>query len=125
LFERGYSMAGDGGYGGNGSVHFKNTVTEPPKPPRVSADIDSIPVANIGNGSGKFRVDLRFSTSAMPKERLIAELQALVNRANAAINQLNAPSTTEVSLMILVPAIPRSAPPAGPPNDPWEVYVKW
>jgi hypothetical protein len=118
-------MAGDGGYGGNGSVHFKNTVTEPPKPTRVSADIDSIPLAEIGNRSGKFRVDLRFSTSAMPKAQLVAELQAVINLANAAINQLNAPATTDVTLRILVPAIPRSAAPAGPPDDPWEVYVKW
>ena len=118
-------MAGDGGYGGNGSVHFKNTVTVAPNPPRVSGDIDSTPVANIGNGSGKFRVDLRFSTSAMPKAQLIAELQAVINLANAAIKQLSAPATTDVSLMILVPAIPRPATPAGPPNDPWEVYIKW
>lgn len=118
-------MGGDGGYGGNGSVYLKNTFGPVGNPSNTFNGYDPTPVGNIGGGTGRFRVNLRFSTlSGSPAAVLVAELQAVINRANAAINQLNA-GRPEAVLMIQVPAIPRAAAPAGPPNDAYEVAVDW
>jgi hypothetical protein len=113
-------MGGDGGYGGDGSYHFENRVRIPGNPTVLTAGYDPLVVGQNAN----FRVELRFSTASRPAEALIGLLRALINDANAAIDQLG-DGATEASLIIHVPVIPRAAPPAGPPTDPWEVYVQW
>jgi len=119
-------MGGDGGYGGNGSVYLQNNFGPTGNPKTTLNGYDPTPAGSISGGQGHFRVILRFSTaSGKTKAQLIAEVQSVANRANAAINQLNAPAATEASLMIQVPAIPRAAKPAGPPGDPYEVFVDW
>ena len=118
-------MGGDGGYGGNGSIYLKNNFGPVGNPPTTFNGYDPTPVGSIGGGTGHFRVNLRFSTaSGLPAAALVADLQAVINRANAAINELNA-GRPDVMLMIQVPAIPRNNPPVGPPGDPYEVAVDW
>ena len=59
------------------------------------------------------------------RDRIRAELEAVVVRANAAIASLGTAGTTEVKLLVNVPAVKRLAPPTGVGSDCWEVNVHW
>jgi|KBSMisStaDraftv2_1062788.scaffolds.fasta_scaffold99874_2 hypothetical protein len=147
-------MGGDGGYGGNGSVHWsihhrdrggpvrpnnKNGTGNPKAdhwidlgvagnvPAQMGDEIaghDPTAVADIGNGSGRFRVNLLLSTDAAPKADLQAILIKLIADASAQLAALQG-KATKASLEIEVPAINRSSPPTGRPGDPWEITVVW
>ena len=147
-------MGGDGGYGGNGSVHWsihhtskggpeqlknKHGLTNPNNehwidlgvpgnvPPKMGNEVaghDPMLVSDIGNGSGRFRVNLLLSTVAAPKADLEAILIKLIADAGAQLLALQG-TATQASLQIEVPAINRASPPTGYPSDPWEVTVSW
>ena len=111
-------MAGDGNYGGNGSIHWRShsgSVT--------AAGADPTPVAQIGGNTGNFRLKLRYTTlSGKSIGDLTTLLTDLINAATAARTNLSGTSTDE-TITIFVPAIPRSTPPL--PNTELEVHVDW
>jgi hypothetical protein len=146
-------MGGDGGYGGNGSVHWsihhrtsagpvqlnnKNGANPksdhwidlgvpgnvPPKMGNEVAGHDPMLVSDIGNGSGRFRVNLLLSTKAASKADLQAILMKIIADAGAQLLALQG-AATQASLEIEIPAIDRASPPTGQPSDPWEVTVSW
>jgi hypothetical protein len=59
------------------------------------------------------------------KDEIRKELLAVRGRVDAALNQLNDPNARDVTLEVNVLAINRLTPPAGAPEDPWEVNVHW
>lgn len=107
-------MAGDGNYGGNGSVYFENHVNGQP----------------AGNGSDPsmqphmFRLSLRYSTeSGKSNPQLQGLLQAGISSMNAALTQLRNGSD-DVTAHVEVPAFQRKTPPSGA-NPGWEVKIEW
>lgn len=147
-------MGGDGGYGGNGSVHWsiqhrtaagpvqlhnKNALANPNAdhwidlgvpgnvPPQMGNEVaghDPTLVSDIGNGSGRFRVNLFLSNQAASVADLQQILAKLIADASAELLALHG-TATQASLQIEVPAINRAVPPSGRPSDPWEVTVSW
>ena len=147
-------MAGDGGYGGNGSVYWsihhrsaggpeplknkRNLGSPDPEhwidlgvpgkvPAKMGTEInghDPTPAADIGDGTGNFKVTLLFSTKAKPSADLQTALLKLINDAGVQLQSLQngAPSAR---LEIDIPAINRATPPTGYASDPWEVTVSW
>jgi hypothetical protein len=112
-------MAGDGNYGGNGSIYFENNVGGA----RYCRGSDPIAIRDVGNGRGNFQVFLRYTTDAAPAPALRGLLQAAIAQMEAALNRLQA-GATDVTVHLEVPAIGRNSEPTGP-NAGWEVQVKW
>jgi hypothetical protein len=150
-------VAGDGTYGGNGSVywqvhHRSPTGPEPLKnknksstnakadhwvdlgvpgniPAKTGNEVkghDPTPVANISNGTGRFRVHLYFSGAAATNlgVDLKLVLGQLISDAYAQMSSLSA-GNPDAHLVIEVPAVGRASEPTGTTSDPWEVSVSW
>jgi hypothetical protein len=114
-------MAGDGNYGGNGSIHWQNKSGS-----ASSNGRDGIPVNNIGANSGNFQLTLRYSgLSGKSSAALVALLQEVIDRATEAQNNFRNGTSTDEQFLIQVPAIPRAAAPPPPPTAGWEIHVKW
>jgi hypothetical protein len=149
-------VAGDGNYGGNGSVywqvHHRSSIgPEPLKnknktstnlkndhwvdlgvpgniPAKTGNEVkghDPTPVAQIGNGSGKFRIDIYFSGAAA--KTLGIDLKVLLGQliSDVSAQIVSLTSNPDAHLVIYVPAIGRTSEPTGTASDPWEVSVSW
>jgi len=114
-------MAGDGNYGGNGSVHWQNKSGA-----ATSKGKDATPVNNIGGNTGNFQLTLRYSTlSNKSVADIIALLQDVIDAATTARDRFQNATSTDEEISIEVPAIPRPAAPPTSPNAGWEVHVNW
>jgi hypothetical protein len=150
-------MAGDGNYGGHGSVYWtvhhrstsgpaplknKNKTSTNPKsdhwvdlgvagniPAKTGNEVkghDPTAVADISNGSGRFRVSLYFSSAAATNLGIDLKvlLGQLISDASAQISSLSS-GKPDARLVIEVPAVGRLSEPTGTASDPWEVSVSW
>ena len=114
-------MAGDGNYGGNGSIHWQNKSAG-----ATSKGKDSTPVNSIGGNTGNFQLTLRYSTLSNKSVADIVELlQALIDAATTAQENFHNGTSTDEQFLIQVPAIPRATPPPASPTAGWEIHVNW